>query len=32
MGEAAGVACAIAARNKVLPHEVPFEELGVKTV
>ncbi len=30
MGEAAGITCAIAARNKVLPHEVPFEELGVK--
>lgn len=29
MGEAAGVACAIAAREKVLPHEVPFSELGV---
>jgi hypothetical protein len=32
MGEAAGVACAVAAKNKVLPHEVPFSELGVKPV
>lgn len=30
MGEAAGVACAVAAREKVLPHEVPFSELGTK--
>lgn len=30
MGEAAGVTCAVAAREKVLPHEVPFEALGVK--
>lgn len=30
MGEAAGVVCAVAAREKVLPHEVPFGELGVK--
>ncbi len=29
-GEAAGVVCAVAAREKVLPHEVPFGELGVK--
>lgn len=29
MGEAAGVTCAVAAREKVLPHEVPFEALGV---
>ncbi len=28
MGEAAGVACAVAAREGVLPHEVPFSELG----
>jgi len=27
MGEAAGIACAIAAREKVLPHEVPFAAL-----
>ncbi len=27
MGEAAGVTCAVAAREKVLPHEVPFEAL-----
>lgn len=27
MGEAAGVTCAVAAREKVLPHEVPFKEL-----
>jgi hypothetical protein len=27
MGEAAGVACAVAAREKVLPHEVPFAAL-----
>lgn len=32
MGEAAGVACAVAAKNGVLPHEVPFEELGVVPV
>ncbi len=32
MGEAAGVTCAVAAREKILPHEVPFEELGVKPV
>lgn len=32
MGEAAGVACAVAARENVLPHEVPFSELGVKPV
>lgn len=32
MGEAAGVTCAVAAKNKVLPHEVPFSELGVKPV
>ena len=32
MGEAAGVTCAVAAKNKVLPHEVPFEDLGVKPV
>ena len=32
MGEAAGVVCAVAAENKVLPHEVPFAELGVKAV
>lgn len=31
MGEAAGVVCAVAAREKVLPHEVPFGELGVKS-
>lgn len=30
MGEAAGVVCAVAAREKVLPHEVPFEALAVK--
>jgi len=30
MGEAAGVACAAAAREKVLPHEVPFAALGAK--
>jgi len=30
MGEAAGVTCAVAAREKVLPHEVPFAELGTK--
>ncbi len=30
MGEAAGVVCAVAAREKVLPHEVPFEALGAK--
>ncbi len=30
MGEAAGVTCAVAVRNGVLPHEVPFSELGVK--
>lgn len=30
MGEAAGVACAVAAREKVLPHEVPFSALGTK--
>lgn len=29
-GEAAGVVCAVAAANKVLPHEVPFAELGTK--
>jgi hypothetical protein len=29
MGEAAGVTCAIAAKEKVLPHEVPFEAIGV---
>ncbi len=28
MGEAAGVTCAVAAREKVLPHEVPFEALN----
>lgn len=28
MGEAAGLTCAVAAREKVLPHEVPFSELG----
>lgn len=27
MGEAAGLTCAIAARERTLPHEVPFEEL-----
>ncbi len=27
-GEAAGVVCAVAAASKVLPHEVPFAELG----
>ncbi|MCB1087688.1 MAG: FAD-dependent oxidoreductase [Verrucomicrobiae bacterium] len=27
MGEAAGLTCAIAVREKVLPHEVPFEAL-----
>ncbi len=27
MGEAAGITCAVAAREKVLPHEVPFEAL-----
>lgn len=32
MGEAAGVTCAIASREKVLPHEVPFDELGVVEV
>jgi len=32
MGEAAGVTCAVAAENGVLPHEVPFEELGVQPV
>lgn len=32
MGEAAGVACAVAAREKVLPHEVPFSALGAETV
>ena len=32
MGEAAGVTCAVAAKNKALPHEVPFEDLGVKPV
>lgn len=32
MGEAAGVTCAVAAREKVLPHEVPFGELGVEPV
>ncbi|MEM9017746.1 MAG: FAD-dependent oxidoreductase, partial [Verrucomicrobiota bacterium] len=32
MGEAAGVCCAVAAREKVLPHEVPYAELGVETV
>lgn len=31
MGEAAGVVCAVAAREKVLPHEVPFGELGVES-
>ncbi|MCB1232366.1 MAG: FAD-dependent oxidoreductase [Verrucomicrobiae bacterium] len=31
MGEAAGVACAVAAREKVLPHEVPFEALNATT-
>jgi hypothetical protein len=31
MGEAAGVTCAVAAREGVLPHEVPFAELGVVT-
>jgi hypothetical protein len=30
MGEAAGVACAVAARENVLPHEVPFEALNAK--
>lgn len=30
MGKTAGVTCAVAAREKVLPHEVPFESLGVK--
>jgi FAD dependent oxidoreductase len=30
MGEAAGVTCAVAAREKVLPHEVPFTALGAK--
>ncbi len=30
MGEAAGVVCAVAAREKVLPHEVPFGALAVK--
>lgn len=29
-GEAAGVVCAVAAREKVLPHEVPIGELGAK--
>ncbi len=28
MGEAAGVVCAVAAKEKVMPHEVPFEALG----
>jgi hypothetical protein len=28
MGEAAGVVCAVAAKERVLPHEVPFEALG----
>lgn len=32
MGEAAGVTCAVAAREKVLPHEVPFEALNAKPV
>ena len=32
MGEAAGVTSAIAAREKVLPHEVPFEALKTTTV
>lgn len=32
MGEAAGVACAVAAKENVLPHEVPFDALGVKPV
>lgn len=27
MGEAAGITCAVAAKEKVLPHEVPFEAL-----
>ncbi len=30
MGEAAGVTCAVAAREKVLPHEVPFEALNAR--
>lgn len=28
LGEAAGVTCAVAAKEKTLPHEVPFEALG----
>lgn len=32
MGEAAGVVCAVAAREKVMPHEVPFAELGAVAV
>ncbi|MDF1823451.1 MAG: FAD-dependent oxidoreductase [Verrucomicrobiales bacterium] len=32
MGEAAGVTCAFAAREGLLPHEVPFAELGVVPV
>ncbi|MEX2581133.1 MAG: FAD-dependent oxidoreductase [Verrucomicrobiales bacterium] len=32
MGEAAGVTCAVASKEKVLPHEVPFDALGVKPV
>lgn len=31
MGEAAGVAAAVAVKEKVLPHEVPFEALGAQT-
>ncbi|MCB1065939.1 MAG: FAD-dependent oxidoreductase [Verrucomicrobiae bacterium] len=30
MGEAAGVTCAVAAREKVMPHEVPFEALNAQ--
>ena len=32
MGEAAGVACSVAARENVLPHEVPFEALHAQPV
>ena len=32
MGEAAGVTCAVAAKEKVLPHEVPFEALNATPV
>lgn len=30
MGEAAGVVCAVAAQERVLPHEVPFAALGAQ--